>query len=80
MSALDVGMVCVKMVGKEKGKRYIIVDVIDKSFVLVAGLKASPGTRRHRANVRHLKPTGERLEISREASDEEAMTTVKARI
>ena len=35
MTTLDIGRVCVKLTGREAGKRCIIVDRIDKNFVLV---------------------------------------------
>ena len=33
MAALEVGRVCIKTAGREKGKKCVVVDVIDKNFV-----------------------------------------------
>jgi len=71
VSAIQVGRICVKMQGREAGKRCVIVEVIDESFVLVTGPKAVSGVKRRRANVKHLQPLEDILQISKGASEEE---------
>jgi len=71
MPALEVGRICVKTLGRETGKRCVIVDVIDKSFVLITGPQALTGVKRRRANVRHLEITEQTVEIPRRATDEQ---------
>ncbi|MBS7606693.1 50S ribosomal protein L14e [Candidatus Bathyarchaeota archaeon] len=71
MPAIEVGRVCVKIRGREAGRRCVILDIIDKNFVLVTGPKNVTGVRRRRANISHLKPTEDILKIRRGASDEE---------
>jgi len=71
VSAIQVGRICVKMQGREAGKRCVIVEVIDESFVLVTGPKAVSGVKRRRANVKHLQPLEDLLQISKGASEEE---------
>jgi large subunit ribosomal protein L14e len=73
MSALDVGRVCVKLTGREAGCRCVIVDIIDRNYVLVTGPQEITGVRRRRVNMSHLKPLDERIEINRNASDQEIM-------
>jgi len=74
VSAIQVGRICVKMQGREAGKRCVIVDVIDESFVLVTGPKAVSGVKRRRANVKHLQPLEDLLQISKGASEEEIIS------
>ncbi len=64
---MDVGRVCVKLVGREAGKKCVVVDVVDENYVLVSG----PEVKRRRCNVRHLEPLEQKLEIGEGASDEE---------
>jgi len=71
MPALDVGRVCVKLTGREAGCRCVIVDIIDRNYVLVTGPQEITGVRRRRVNMSHLKPLDERIEINRNASDQE---------
>jgi len=71
VSAIQVGRICVKMQGREAGKICVIVEVIDESFVLVTGPKAVSGVKRRRANVKHLQPLEDILQISKGASEEE---------
>lgn len=74
----EIGRIAVKTSGREAGKKCVIVDVIDKNFVLVTGPKQLTGIRRRKANVRHLAFTPHRIEIRRGASDEEVMRALEA--
>ncbi|MCS7131448.1 MAG: 50S ribosomal protein L14e [Hadesarchaea archaeon] len=71
---MEVGRVCVKTAGREAGRKCVIVDVIDGTYVLVSG----PGVRRKRCNVRHLEPLPNKLDIARGASDEEVKKALEA--
>lgn len=71
MSAIQIGRICVKTVGRERGKKCVIVDIIDKNFLLITGPKSLSGVKRRRVNVKHIEPLEEIIEISRESSDEE---------
>jgi large subunit ribosomal protein L14e len=77
MPAIEVGRICVKICGREAGKKCVIVDIIDKSFVLVTGPKSVTGVKRRRANINHLEPLAEKIEIKRGASDEEVVEALK---
>ena len=78
MPAIEVGRICIKVVGREAEKRCVIVDVIDKNFVHVTGPRKVSGVKRRRVNINHLEPTGEKIEIKRSATDEEVTETLKA--
>jgi large subunit ribosomal protein L14e len=69
--AIEVGRICIKEYGREKGKKCVIVDLIDKNFVLITGPKEITGVKRRRTNVNHINPTEEKIGIKRGASDEE---------
>jgi len=71
MPAIEIGRICVKIRGREAGKRCVVLDIIDKNFVLVTGPKNVTGVRRRRANINHLKPIEDIIKIRRGASDEE---------
>ena len=77
MPAIEVGRICIKTRGREAGRRCVIVDIIDKNFVLVTGPKSLTGVRRRRANINHLNPTEEKINIRRGASDEEVLQALK---
>jgi large subunit ribosomal protein L14e len=78
LPAIEVGKICVKVVGREAGKKCVIVDVVDKNFALITGPKAVNGVKRRRSNVDHLQPTKECVEIKQGASDEEITAALKA--
>ncbi len=71
MPAIEVGRICVKTSGREAGMRCVIVEVIDKNFVLITGPKSITGVKRRRANVNHIRPTEDAIKIRRGASDED---------
>ncbi|MEM1990643.1 MAG: 50S ribosomal protein L14e [Candidatus Bathyarchaeia archaeon] len=71
MPAIEIGRICVKVRGRESGRRCVILDIIDKNFVLITGPKNVTGVRRRRVNINHLKPTEKVLKVRRGASDEE---------
>jgi large subunit ribosomal protein L14e len=71
LAAVEVGRVCVKIAGREAGRRCVIVDVIDKNFVLVTGPPKVNGVRRRRANIGHIEPTPLKIKIAKGAGDEE---------
>ena len=71
MPSMEVGRVCVKLSGRETGKKCVVVDVVDKNFVLVTGPKSVTGVRRRRTNVDHLEPTSELVELKKGAADED---------
>lgn len=64
MGVYDIGTVCVKLLGREAGYRCVVVEVIDKNFALIDGLKV----RRRRCNFNHLAPTKDKIDIKTGAS------------
>jgi len=71
LPAIEVGRICVKVTGRESGKRCVIVDVIDKNFVLITGPRNLTGVKRRRVNINHVRPLEEKIRIKRGASDED---------
>jgi large subunit ribosomal protein L14e len=78
LTAIEVGRICVKTSGREAGKKCIIVDVIDKNFVLITGPKSVSKVKRRKANVNHIEPTEEKIDIKRGATDDEVVRAIKA--
>ncbi|KUO41590.1 MAG: 50S ribosomal protein L14e [Hadesarchaea archaeon DG-33] len=71
---MEVGRVCVKLAGHEAGKRCVIVDVLDKVYVMVSG----PGVKRRRCNIAHLESLEQKVEIAKGAPDEDVKRTLEA--
>jgi large subunit ribosomal protein L14e len=78
MPAIEVGRICVKQIGRDNGKKCVIIDVMDKSFVLVTGPKKSTGIKRRRVNINHIMPLQDKVEVKRGASDEEVTQALEA--
>ena len=62
----DVGRVCVKLAGRDAGKKCVIVDTLDNGYVLIDG-----ETRRRKCNTAHLEPTQQSVSISPQASHDD---------
>ena len=68
----EIGRVCVKIAGRDAGKKCVIVDADEKGFVLVDG-----ETRRRKVNPSHLEPLEQTLKIKKGASHEEVVAAFK---
>ena len=62
----SVGRVCVKLAGRDSGKKCVIVEVLENNYVLIDG-----ATRRRKCNKFHLEPTSATVQIKTGASHEE---------
>ena len=71
MTAFDVGRICVKLSGREAGKKCVVLDVVDKNFALITGPPDLTEVKRRRVNIQHIEATPERVEIKKGATDEE---------
>ena len=78
MPAIEVGRICVKQIGRENGKKCVVIDVMDKSFVLVTGPKKITGIKRRRVNINHVRPLLDKIEVKRGAADEEVVQALEA--
>jgi large subunit ribosomal protein L14e len=78
MPAIEVGRVCVKVAGRESGRKCVIVDVMDKSFVMVTGPKKLTGVKRRRVNINHVAPLEDVIQVKRGASDEQVTQMLEA--
>ena len=77
MAAVEVGRICVKLSGREAGRKCVVVDVIDKNFVLVTGPFKVSGVKRRRVNISHIEPTEFKVDVKKGDDDEkvtEALT------
>jgi len=73
MSVYDIGRLCVKTMGREAGYYCVIVDIIDKNYLLIDGLNV----RRRRVNFNHIEPIADVLEIKKGASHEQVEAAIK---
>ena len=72
MALFDTGRLCLKIAGRDAGKRCVVVEVLDHAYVLVDG-----ETRRKKVNTKHLEPLAEMIEIDSGASHEEIKAAFK---
>jgi len=78
LSAVEVGRICVKITGREAGRKCVIIDIIDENFAFITGPRKVTGIKRRRVNVNHIEPIKEKIEIKRGATDEEIIQVLTA--
>jgi large subunit ribosomal protein L14e len=78
MSLVEVGRICVKTHGRETGKKCVVVERVDKNFVLITGPQEVTDVRRRRSNVDHLDPTSKRVDIKAGAEDSAIVNAIKS--
>ncbi|MBI4980544.1 50S ribosomal protein L14e [Candidatus Woesearchaeota archaeon] len=66
MALFEVGRLCVKLAGRDAGRKCVVVEQLDPTYVLVDG-----ATRRKKVNIKHLEPLAETIELNSGASHEE---------
>lgn len=69
---IEIGRLCVKIAGRDAGKKCIIIDILEGPYVLIDG-----ETRRRKCNAAHLEPLEEKIEINKGASHEEVKNALK---
>ena len=74
---IEIGRICVKLRGREAGRKCVIVDIIDHNFVLITGPKSLTGVKRRRVNINHIEVTDKKINISRGADDKEVEEAIK---
>ncbi len=72
MALFEVGRLCVKLAGRDAGRKCVVVEQLDNAYVLVDG-----ATRRKKVNIKHLEPLAETIDVNSGASHEEVRATFK---
>ena len=72
MSIFSVGRVCVKIAGRDAGRKCVVVQQVNDHYVVVDG-----NTRRKKVNINHLEPLDQILEVKESASHEEVISVFK---
>ncbi len=66
MKLFEVGRLCLKIAGRDAGRKCVIVEIVDDNYALVDG-----NVRRKKVNIKHLEPLTESVELGVKASHKE---------
>ena len=69
---IEIGRLCVKIAGRDAGKKCVIVDILDDNFVLIDG-----ETRRRKCNIFHIEALDQVLPIKKGAGHDEVADALK---
>jgi len=70
---IEIGRVVVKLAGRDAGLKGVVIEILDKGFVLVDGQ-----VRRRKCNIIHLEPLNKVLKLPKQASHEEVIKVLKS--
>ncbi|MFH1072971.1 MAG: 50S ribosomal protein L14e [Nanoarchaeota archaeon] len=68
----EIGRICIKIAGRDAGKRCAIVEVYEGNIVLIDG-----ETRRRKCNIKHLEPLAETIPVKKGASHADIIAEFK---
>lgn len=68
MTLYEIGSLCMKTMGRDSGKRCIVIQHLEEPYVLIDG-----ETRRRKTNKAHLEPLGKTLDVKEKASRKEVI-------
>lgn len=69
--AFEIGRVCVKLAGRDAGKKCAVIDIVDDRHVMIDG-----ETRRRKCNIAHLEPTLKTVQLSQKASHDDVLAAL----
>lgn len=74
MAGLEAGMVCVKLRGREAGKKAVVLEFDSKKGLAVI---AGKGVKKKTCNPKHLLPTGRVVKVKKGMKAEEAAKLIE---
>lgn len=77
--AAEIGRIVVKIAGRDAGLKGVVVNVVGGNRILVTGPPSLTGLRRRAVNTLHVLPTQYKVEVRRDASDEEVVKALEER-
>jgi len=66
MKMMEIGRICLKLAGRDAGRKCVIVDVLEGNYTLIDG-----NVRRRKCNILHLEATSQKIDIKKGASHED---------
>ena len=64
---IEIGRLCMKIAGRDAGRYCLIIEIIDKTYVLIDG-----ATRRKKCNISHLELLGKVAKVKAKAEHKRA--------
>ena len=69
---IEIGRLCVKIAGRDAGKKALIIDILDDKYLLIDG-----ETRRRKCNILHIEPLNQVVKIEKNSSHEDVAKALK---
>ncbi len=69
---IEIGRVIVKLAGRDAGLKGVVVDILDKGYILIDGQ-----VRRRKCNILHVEPLDKVIKLKKGAPHEEVVKALK---
>jgi large subunit ribosomal protein L14e len=69
---IEIGRLCIKIAGRDAGKKCVVVDIVNDNTVLIDG-----ETRRRNCNIKHIEPLKGTIKIKKGASHADIVSEFK---
>ncbi len=73
MSAISIGRIVTKTMGREAGRKAVVTQLLDKNYVEISGPEEISGVKRRRVNISHIEPTNMTLEITLDNNSDDSI-------
>jgi large subunit ribosomal protein L14e len=70
---MEIGQVCIKIKGREAGRKVVILSEVKNGKVFIDGTKI----KKRECNILHLFPLKDKIKIGKDASHEEVVKALK---
>jgi len=70
---METGRVCMKIAGREAGRKCVVVSINDANNVTIIG----QGVKKRKCNIKHLEPLEEVVKIKKDATEDQILKSLK---
>lgn len=75
MSAISIGRIVTKLMGREAGRKAVVTKIIDQNFAEITGPFDLTGVKRRRVNIAHIEPSEFLISVDKENTQDEKILT-----
>lgn len=76
MTAISVGRIVTKVMGREAGLKAVVTEIIDQNFVEITGPQELTSVKRRRVNINHIEPSSHKLDLDKSDNSDKTISAL----
>ena len=76
MTAISVGRIVTKVMGREAGLKAVVTEIIDQNFVEITGPQELTSVKRRRVNINHIEPSAHQLDLDKNDNSDKTISAL----